>query len=38
MHVNDIGTNGDIITIFYPDDVSLARGDNVGTIFGWPAP
>ena len=30
MHVNDIGTNGDI--------VSRARGDNVGTIFGWPAP
>ena len=24
--------------IFYPDDVSRARGDNVGTIFGYPAP
>jgi len=23
---------------FYPDDVPRARGDNVGTIFGWPAP
>jgi len=23
---------------FYPDDVSRARGDNMGTIFGWPAP
>jgi len=37
VHVNDIGTDGDIITNFYPDDVSRARGDNVGTIFGWPA-
>jgi len=34
----DIGTNGDIITNFYPDDVSRAMGDNMGTIFGWPAP
>ena len=25
LHVNDIGTNGDIITNFYPDDVSRAR-------------
>ena len=25
MHVNDIGTNGDIITTFCPDDVSRAR-------------
>ena len=38
VHVNNFGTNGDIITNFYPDDVSRARGDNVGTIFGWPAP
>jgi len=34
VHVNNFGTNGDIITNFYPD-VSRARGDNVGTIFGW---
>ena len=37
MHVNNFGTNGDVITNFYPHDVSRARGDNVGTIFGWPA-
>jgi len=36
VHVNDIGTDGDIITNFYPDDVSRASGDNVGTIF-WMA-
>ena len=38
VHINNFATNGDIITNFYPDDVSRARGDNVGTIFGWPAP
>ena len=37
VHVNNFGTNWDIITNFYPHDVSRARGDNVGTIFGWPA-
>ena len=38
VHVNDIGTNENIITNFYPNDVSRARGDNVGTSFGWSAP
>jgi len=38
VHVNDIGTTGDIITNFYPDDVSRARGDNVGTILDGLSP
>ena len=38
VDVNNFATNGDISTNFYPHDVSRARGDNVGTIFGWPAP
>ena len=45
MRVNNFGINGSIMTLLlfymtniYPDDVSRARGDDVGTIFGWPAP
>jgi len=38
VHVNKFGTNGDIITNFYQDDVPRARGFNLGTIFGRPAP
>jgi len=38
IHVNKFGTNGDIITNFYPDDVPRARGYNLGKIFGRPAP
>ena len=36
--VNNFGINGSIMTNVHPDDVSRARADNVGTIFGWPAP
>ena len=35
---NKFGTNGDIITNFYPDDVPRVRGYNLGTIFGRLAP
>jgi len=38
IHVNKFGTNGDIITNFYPDDVPRARGYNLCTIIGRPAP
>ena len=38
IRVNKFGTNGDIITNFYPDDVPRARGYNLRTFFGRPAP
>ena len=40
IHVNKFGTNGDTITFtnFYSYDVPRARGYNLGTMFGRPAP
>ena len=38
MRVNNFGVSGSILTIFFPYDVPRARGYNVGTIFGRPAP